>query len=82
MATNGSATAASMTLTKTTAPTKAPMAPGTASQTILDQSTFPNRQCETPDMRHVPTSEMCTTVDASAGVRPATASSSVVEVTP
>jgi hypothetical protein len=48
----------------------------------LDQSTLPKRQCDTPEARHVPTSEMCTTVEASAGVSAATEIKSVVEVTP
>src|SRR5918993_5853300 len=82
MATKGSATAASIKRTRTVAPTNAPMAPGIASQEILDQSTLPKRQCESPEAAQVPTSEMCTTVDASAGVSPATASSNVVDVTP
>src|SRR5215204_838246 len=82
MATNGSAMAASNMLESTYAPRHAPMAPGIASHTILLQSTLPNRQCEAPDIAQVPTSAMCTTVDASAGVSPAIAKSNVVDVTP
>ena len=65
----------------TTAPRKAPIAPGTARHTILDQCTLPNRQCETPDIAQVPTSAMCTLAEARAGEMP-TANSSVVDVTP
>jgi hypothetical protein len=82
MATTGSATAASMKRTRTVAPRNAPMAPGMASHVILDQSTLPKRQCESPEAAQVPTSDMCTTVDASAGVSPAIAMSNVVDVTP
>src|ERR671916_2677602 len=53
-ATIGSAASAVITEANTTAPRKAPTAPGTASQMILDQSTFPNLQCETPDIAQVP----------------------------
>jgi hypothetical protein len=80
-ATIGSAASAVMTETNTTAPRKAPTAPGTASQMILDQSTFPNLQCETPDIAQVPISAMCTLAEARAGEIP-TASNKVVDVTP
>src|SRR5215212_5704661 len=80
-ATIGSATSAVSIEANTTAPKKAPTAPGTASQTILDQSTLPKRQCEIPDAAQVPISAMCTLAEASAGEIP-TARSSVVEVTP
>lgn len=79
-ATNGAASSAGMEV-KNIAPTNAPTAPGTAIQPILDQSTLPKRQCETPLAAVVPTSAMCTLADAMAGVSP-TASKSVVEVTP
>src|SRR3712207_5994212 len=46
------------------APKNAPMAPGTAIHAILDQSTLPKRQCETPETAQVPTSPMCTLADA------------------
>src|SRR3712207_1740144 len=63
------------------APKNAPRPPGTAIHRILPQSTLPNRQCEIPDTAQVPTSEMCTLADASAGEIP-TANNSVVDVTP
>src|SRR5215211_833477 len=78
-ATNSSATVA--TQVTATAPRNAPMPPGTAIHTILDQSTLPKRQCEIPDTAQVPISAMCTLADASAGEIPA-ANNSVVEVTP
>src|SRR5215207_8953450 len=75
-ATNSSATVA--TQVTATAPRNAPMPPGTAIHTILDQSTLPKRQCEIPDTAQVPISAMCTLADASAGEIPA-ANNSVVE---
>src|SRR5918997_5282985 len=63
------------------APPKAPIPPGIAIQTILDQSTLPKLACEMPDTAVVPTSAMCTAADASAGATP-TNNSSVVEETP
>ena len=81
MATRGSAASAVMNALNTTAPKKAPTAPGTASGQTLAQSTFPNRQCEAPDAAVVPTSAMCTLADASAGAMP-TANNRLWDVTP
>ena len=68
----GSAASAVITETNTTAPKKAPIPPGTASQLILDQSTLPNLQCDNPDAAVVATSPRWTAVEAMAGVRAAT----------
>jgi hypothetical protein len=57
------------------------MPPGTAIQTILDQSTFPKLACDIPETAVVPTSEMCTAAEAKAGATP-TNNNSVVEETP
>src|SRR5215210_4482265 len=67
--------------TNTSAPNSAPMPPGTASQTILDQSTLPKLECEIPETAVVPISAMCTAAEASAGATPA-AKSTVVDDTP
>jgi hypothetical protein len=58
MATIGSAASAVMNELTTTAPKKAPIAPGIASGQTFAQSTFLNRQWETPDAAVVPTSAM------------------------
>ena len=63
------------------APAKAPTAPGTPILATTFQSTLPNRQCASPDIRLVPISAKCTVADAAAGLVPM-ASSSVVDVTP
>jgi len=49
------------------------------SQTILPQSTFPNRQCAVPETAVVTTSERCTLADATAGAIPAVNNSVVAE---
>src|SRR5215210_2323332 len=67
--------------TSSNAPNRAPIPPGTASQTILDQSTLPKLECEIPETAVVPISAMCTAADASAGATPA-ANNTVVEETP
>src|SRR5918997_5816301 len=67
--------------TNTSAPKGAPTPPGTASQTILDQSTLPKLECEIPETAVVPISAMCTAAEASAGATPA-ANNTVVEDTP
>jgi hypothetical protein len=54
---------------------------GTASQTILDQSTLPKLECDIPETAVVPISAMCTAAEASAGATPA-AKSTVVDDTP
>src|SRR5215213_9475145 len=63
------------------APDRAPIPPGTASQTILDQSTLPKLEWEIPETAVVPISAMCTAAEANAGATPA-ASNTVVEDTP
>jgi hypothetical protein len=63
------------------APAKAPTAPGTPIFATTFQSTLPNFQCATPDIRVVPISAKCTVAEAMAGLVPI-ASSRVVEVTP
>src|SRR5215208_5151772 len=80
-ATIGSAASAVMNALNTTAPRKAPIAPGIASGQTFDQSTFPNRQWEVPDAAVVPTSAMCTLADARAGVMP-TVNNRLCDVTP
>ena len=65
----------------TTAPVKAPTAPGKVIRRTVRQSTLPKRQCETPDTAVVPSSARCTVAEATAGAVP-TATSSVVEVRP
>ncbi len=65
----------------TTAPRKAPTAPGRATIRTVRQSMLPNRQCEMPDTRVVPTSARCTDAEAIAGVTPVD-SRRVVLVTP
>ena len=65
----------------TVAPRNAPTAPGTPSRVTSRQSTLPNRQCDTPDARVVPTSARCTDADAVAGASP-TNSRRLVEVAP
>src|SRR5919202_6212774 len=67
--------------TRSKAPNSAPTPPGTASHTILDQSTLPKLECEIPETAVVPISAMCTLADASAGAIPA-ATNTVVEDTP
>src|SRR3954447_6684649 len=67
--------------TNNKAPSRAPTPPGTASHTILDQSTLPKLECEIPETAVVPISAMCTAADASAGATPA-ANNTVVEETP
>src|SRR5215210_2124715 len=67
--------------TSTNAPNSAPTPPGTASQTIFDQSTLPKLECEIPETAVVPISAMCTAADASAGATPA-ANNTVVDDTP
>src|SRR3712207_9506050 len=68
-------------LESTFAPTKAPTAPGTPTLATTFQSTLPNFQCASPDIRLVPISAKCTVADAAAGLVPM-ASSRVVDVTP
>ena len=80
-ATIGSAASAVMNELKTTAPKKAPIAPGIASGQTFAQSTFLNRQWEAPDAAVVPTSAMCTLADARAGAMPIV-NSRLCEVTP
>jgi hypothetical protein len=70
-----------MNVLNTTAPKKAPIAPGTASGQTFDQSTFPNRQWDAPDAAVVPTSAMCTLADARAGAMP-TVNNRLCDVTP
>ena len=65
----------------TTAPRKAPTAPGKVIQRTVRQSTLPKRQWETPDTAVVPSSARCTVAEAAAGAVP-TATSRVVEVRP
>src|SRR5829696_6735080 len=85
MATAGSTRAAVASAvaaqTSTNAPSRAPTPPGTASQTILDQSTLPKLEWDIPETAVVPISAMCTAADANAGATPA-ASNTVVEDTP
>jgi len=81
MATIGSAASAVMNELKTTAPKKAPIAPGIASGQTLAQSTFPKRQWEAPEAAVVPTSAMCTLAEARAGAMP-TVNNRLCEVTP
>ena len=81
MATIGAAASAVMNELITTAPKKAPIAPGIASGQTFAQSTFLNRQWETPDAAVVPTSAMCTLADASAGAMPIV-NSRLCDVTP
>ncbi len=68
-------------LARTLAPTKAPTAPGRPTLATTFQSTLPNFQWATPDIRLVPISAKWTVAEAAAGLVPK-ASSSVVEVTP
>jgi hypothetical protein len=68
-------------LARTWAPTKAPSAPGRPIRATTFQSTLPNFQCASPDIRLVPISARCTVAEAAAGLVPM-ASSRVVEVTP
>ncbi len=68
-------------LLSSTAPQKAPSAPGMASRRTVRQSTLPKRQCAKPEAAVVPSSARWTAADAEAGLYPA-ASTSVVDVTP
>src|ERR687892_1915352 len=77
---HGRATSAEIELS-TTAPVNAPIAPGIPMRLTVRQSTFPNRQWETPATAVVPSSARWTDADAVAGFRP-TASRSVDEVAP
>ena len=66
---------------RTTAPAKAPTAPGKVIQRTVRQSTLPKRQWETPETAVVPSSARWTVAEAAAGAVPA-ATSRVVEVSP
>src|SRR5215203_2050775 len=81
IATIGSAASAVMNALNTTAPKKAPIAPGMANGQTFDQSTLPNRQWDVPDAAVVPTSAMCTLADARAGAMP-TVDNRLCDVTP
>ncbi len=78
--TQGAATSAASWVSAT-APTNAPMAPGTASMTKARQCTFPKRQCAAPDIKPVPILATWMVADAVTGLKP-TPARSVAEVTP
>ena len=57
-------------LERNVAPAKAPMAPGMPILNTTPQSTFPNRQWDTPEIRVVPISARWTVAEAAAGFVP------------
>src|SRR4029453_16758794 len=75
-ATHGLAVAPSIE-DRTTAPAKAPTAPGKVIQRTVRQSTLPKRQWETPETAVVPSSARWTVAEAAAGAGPAATSISL-----